>query len=73
MYLVELLSESLMRHGMKVTKVDVMSIYPTMDSLAAVEAYAQSKLPISCWNDLHAVLMIHQNTLLKVIEGGVCK
>ena len=68
MYLVEPLNELLMRTSLMVL-IKPMSIYPTMDSLQAVEAYAQAKLPISCWNDLHAVLMIHQNTWLKVIEG----
>ena len=54
---------------MTLIKIEPMSLYPTMDSLNAVEEYARAKLPIQCWNDLHAVLMIHQNTLLKVIEG----
>lgn len=53
--------------------IEPMSLYPTMDSLQSVMAYAQAKLPINCWNDLHSILMIHQNTLIKVIEGESCK
>ena len=43
-------------------------IYPTLDSLPAVLALADSKIPIINKNDLYVLLMIFQNTLIQAIK-----
>lgn len=41
-------------------------LFPTFDSLQDVVDFAYSSLPIISQNELFSILMIHQNTLLKV-------
>lgn len=45
-----------------------MGLFPTMGSLQEVVDYADSKLPITCRNELCSVLMTYHNTLLKTIQ-----
>lgn len=40
-----------------------------MGSLEEVIDYADSKLPISCKNELYSLLMTYHNTLLKVVQA----
>lgn len=46
-----------------------MSLYPTLGSLAEVVAMADAKLPVSHRNEMFAILMTFQNTLLKQLKG----
>lgn len=50
------------------TPVLPMSIYPTLGSLQEVIELANSKLPVIQQNEMYSLLMIYQNTLLKVID-----
>ena len=54
-------------------EVKEMSLYPTMNSIQEVMDLGMSKIPINQWNDMHALLCIFQNTLLKVIQEDSCK
>lgn len=45
-----------------------MTLFPTMGSLQEVLDFAESKLPITCKNDIHSLLMTYQNTLLSILE-----
>lgn len=42
----------------------IQSVYPTMESLTDVVAYAESCLPITDRNQLLNILFTYQNTLL---------
>lgn len=42
------------------------TLFPTKPSLAEAVEYLNSQLPIRNSNELHAVLMLYQNTLLNV-------
>lgn len=44
-----------------------MGLFPTFDSLQAVVSYADSRLPLAHKNEIYSLLMIHQNTLLKIL------
>ena len=46
-----------------------MSLYPTLGSLAEVIQMADSKMPVSHRNEMFAILMVFQNTLLKQLKG----
>ena len=43
-------------------------LFPTFDSLQAVIAYAESRLPLAQKNELYSLFMTYQNTLLKQLE-----
>jgi len=43
------------------------TLYPCKDSLEEAREYINSQLPITTPNDMHAALMIFQNTLLHVM------
>ena len=47
-------------------RAEIMSLYPTMNSIQEVIDMAESKLPINNKNELFAILMIFQNTLLNL-------
>ena len=49
-------------------KAEQLTLYPTLDSLQAVLEQANSQLPIMTKNELVALLAIHTNTVLKLIE-----
>lgn len=44
-----------------------MNLFPTMNTLQEVMDLGVSKMPINQWNEMHALLCIFQNTLLKVL------
>jgi len=44
------------------------SLFPCKDSLAEAREYINSQLPITSPNDMHAALMIFQNTFIRVQE-----
>lgn len=44
------------------------SLFPTAGSLNEVIDLADSKLPITCRNELVGLFAVYHNTLLKVIE-----
>ena len=44
------------------------TLYPCKDSLAEAREYINSQLPITTPNDMHAALMIFQNTFIRVQE-----
>ena len=46
--------------------VQAAPLFPCMNSMADVEAFARACLPITDPNELHALLKVHQNTLLKL-------
>ena len=52
----------------KIVKPIYMSVYPTMDSLQEVVDKACASLPIKYRNELIALLMTYQNTLLKELK-----
>ena len=43
---------------------NTQTLYPCKDSLAEAREYINSQLPITTPNDMHAALMMYQNTLL---------
>ena len=45
-----------------------MSLFPTFSSLEEAYAYAEAKIPITNRNELHALLMTYQNTLLHALQ-----
>ena len=45
-----------------------MALYPTMGSLNEVVDYADSKVPVTNKNEMHSLLMIYHNTLLKTVQ-----
>lgn len=45
-----------------------MNVFPTLGSLQEVVDLANSKLPITNRNEMHSLLMIFQNTMLKVLH-----
>lgn len=47
-----------------------MNLFPTMDSLNEAIALAESKLPITDYNSLYAVLMVYHNTLIKQLGAN---
>ena len=55
------------------TPVLPMSIYPTLGSLQEVIELANSKLPVIQQNEMYALLMTFQNTLLRELENHRCK
>ena len=55
------------------TPVLPMSIYPTLGSLQEVIELANSKLPVIQQNEMYALLMTFQNTLLRELENTQCK
>lgn len=48
----------------------VMSLFPTLGSLNEVMALAESKLPITNTNELHALLFTYHNTLIQELQKG---
>lgn len=42
-----------------------MSLFPTMDSLEDVFAFAHAKMPINNRNEVYAILAMYHNTILK--------
>jgi hypothetical protein len=50
-----------------------MSLFPTMNSLQEVMDMGASRMPINQWNEMHAILMVYHNTMLKVIKEQPCK
>lgn len=45
-------------------------LFPTMNNLDEVVALGNSKLPITCPNELQSLLFTYHNTLLKEIQDG---
>ena len=45
-----------------------MKVFPTMGTLHEVVDYAESKLPIRTRNEMFSILMVYQNTLLKLLH-----
>lgn len=45
-----------------------MSLFPTLSSVKEATELMESKLPITSKNELYALLMTFQNTLLKEIS-----
>lgn len=43
-----------------------MSLYPTMDSIIEAIVYIESQIPINTPNEVFGLLMMFQNTCLKV-------
>lgn len=50
-----------------------MSLFPTMGSMQEVIDYAESQLPITNKNTLMTILMVTQNTILKVQQDEANK
>jgi len=48
-------------------QLKVQPLYSTMNSIADVESYAASCLPIQTVNELHNILRVHQNTILTTL------
>lgn len=46
-----------------------MPLFPTLGSIQEVVDLADSKLPVISKNEMFALLMTFQNTLLKVTQG----
>lgn len=44
------------------------TLYPTMNSLAEVEAYALACVPVRTFNEMHAILKLQQNTLINLLK-----
>ena len=51
------------------SEVTPMSLFPTMNSLQEVMDLGMSKMPVNQWNEMHSLLCIYHNTLLKVINN----
>jgi hypothetical protein len=49
-------------------KPEPQTIYPTMDSINEVIELASSKVPVTKRNEMYALLMTFQNTLLKLMK-----
>lgn len=43
-------------------------LFPTLGSLNEVIDLANSKMPITCHNELHSLLMTYHNTMLKQLS-----
>ena len=54
-------------------KTKTMSLYPTLESTQEVVELANSKLPITCKNEMYSILMTYHNTLLKEARYGTVK
>lgn len=50
-----------------------MNLFPTMNSLQEVMDLGASKMPINQWNEMHNLICVYHNTLLKVIAEESCK
>lgn len=48
--------------------VTEQSLYPTMNTLEEAREYIIAHLPFTHPNDMHAALMLFQNTLLHVLD-----
>lgn len=49
-------------------KPEPQTVYPTMDSINEVIELASSKVPLTKRNEMYALLMTFQNTLLKLLK-----
>ena len=47
-----------------------MSLFPTLNSVSEAVELAESKLPITSKNELYALLMTFQNTVLAASQKG---
>ncbi len=57
-----------MMKKMCLSNVEPMPLYPTMDSLKEVIAYANSNIPVESKNLMYVLMAIYHNTLLKEIN-----
>jgi len=50
--------------------VGTNSLFPTMNSIQEVIDYAEAQLPVTNKNTLMTILMVFQNTLIKLQQEG---
>lgn len=54
--------------GEQLRQIELLSLYPAMDSVADVIALAESRLPICSKNEVITLLRTYHNTLLTQIS-----
>lgn len=50
------------------TEHEAKSVYLVAENLSAAQSYIKSRLPITDENELHTLLMLHYNTILREVE-----